>query len=67
MAASIIENLHRKNMNSKDMAESCNFLTEKFSSKTKAAKALDREAILQDLDAVELATKIVSDWIAREH
>ena len=40
MAASIIENLHRKNMNSKDMAEYCNFLTEKFSSKTKAAKAL---------------------------
>jgi len=171
MAASIIENLHRKNMNSKDMAESCNFLTEKFSSKTKAAKALgistrtlksylgfegipeslkelvpktisrndatrlyriipntstaieiahkiskypkdakklyidaleenptaphgyikrranqlrakrnirlklsktqakvlDREAILKDLDAVDLATKIVSDWIARRH
>ena len=31
------------------------------------SKVLDREAILQDLDAVVLATKIVSDWIAREH
>ncbi len=35
-------------------------------SKTQA-KVLDREAILKDLDAVDLATKIVSDWIARRH
>ena len=40
MAASIIENLHRQNMNSQDMAKSCKFLAAKFGSKTKAAKAL---------------------------
>ena len=39
-AASIIENLHRQAMNSKDMAEACNFLAEDMGSKTKAAKAL---------------------------
>lgn len=39
-AASIIENLHRRSMSSKDMAEACNFLAEDMGSKTKAAKAL---------------------------
>ncbi len=38
-AASVIENIHRKNMNVKDMAEACAFLAEQMG-KSKAAKSL---------------------------
>ena len=38
-ASSIIENLHRKDMSSKEMAEACSFLSEKIG-KTKAAKMI---------------------------
>lgn len=38
-AASVIENIHRKNMNVKDMAAACSFLAEKMG-KSKAAQSL---------------------------
>ena len=38
-AASVIENIHRKNMNLKDMADACAFLAEKMG-KSKAAQSL---------------------------
>ena len=38
--ASVIENLHRKEMNAKDIAEACNFLKQKLGTNKKAAKAL---------------------------
>lgn len=38
-AASVIENIHRKNMNVKEMADACAFLAEKMG-KSKAAKSL---------------------------
>ena len=38
-AASVIENIHRKNMNVKDMADACAFLAEKMG-KSKAAQSL---------------------------
>ncbi|MDH3279129.1 MAG: ParB/RepB/Spo0J family partition protein [Nitrosopumilus sp.] len=39
-AVSIIENLHRKQMSSKEMAEACDFLAQSTGSKKKAASAL---------------------------
>lgn len=39
-AVSIIENLHRKQMSSKEMADACNFLAQSTGSKKKAASAL---------------------------
>lgn len=39
-AASVIENIHRKNMNQKDLANSCVFLAEQLESQTKAARTL---------------------------
>ncbi len=39
-ASSIIENLHRKQMTSSELAEACDFLADTFGSKRKAAKAL---------------------------
>ena len=39
-AVSIIENLHRKQMSSKEMADACNFLAKSSGSKKKAASAL---------------------------
>lgn len=39
-AASVIENIHRKNMNQKELAQSCVFLAEELNSQAKAAKTL---------------------------
>ena len=39
-AASVIENIHRKNMNQKELANSCVFLAEQLKSQSKAARTL---------------------------
>jgi len=39
-AASVIENIHRKNMNQRELASSCVFLAEQLKSQTKAARTL---------------------------
>ena len=38
--ASVIENLHRKEMNAKDIADACDFLKQEFKTNKKAARAL---------------------------
>lgn len=44
-AASVIENIHRKNMNPKDLANSCVFLADHLKSQTKAARTLGMSII----------------------
>ena len=39
-AASVIENIHRKNMNQKELANSCVFLAEQLKSQSKAARTI---------------------------